>query len=101
MIRRPPRSTLFPYTTLFRARHRGPVAPLVGGPRQEDLGRRVRVGKPHGRRVLHGPAGVPPRLEVRAHRPRSLPDPALDDVEDLPAVTGQDAPPSDPRIQAP
>src|SRR3712207_7294253 len=23
MIRRPPRSTLFPYTTLFRSRHRG------------------------------------------------------------------------------
>src|SRR3712207_7251415 len=27
MIRRPPRSTLFPYTTLFRS----PVRPLVGG----------------------------------------------------------------------
>src|SRR2546425_6125749 len=24
MIRRPPRSTLFPYTTLFRSRHAGP-----------------------------------------------------------------------------
>src|SRR3712207_8984907 len=24
MIRRPPRSTLFPYTTLFRSAHRGP-----------------------------------------------------------------------------
>src|SRR2546429_6333693 len=24
MIRRPPRSTLFPYTTLFRSQHRGP-----------------------------------------------------------------------------
>src|SRR2546429_6667047 len=24
MIRRPPRSTLFPYTTLFRSRHLGP-----------------------------------------------------------------------------
>src|SRR2546429_8375853 len=24
MIRRPPRSTLFPYTTLFRSRHEGP-----------------------------------------------------------------------------
>src|SRR3712207_8490813 len=34
MIRRPPRSTLFPYTTLFRSRHRGehrqPVADPVG-----------------------------------------------------------------------
>src|SRR3989442_15173008 len=25
MIRRPPRSTLFPYTTLFRSRHRAPA----------------------------------------------------------------------------
>src|SRR5258708_13737161 len=25
MIRRPPRSTLFPYTTLFRSRHRPPL----------------------------------------------------------------------------
>src|SRR3712207_7429925 len=28
MIRRPPRSTLFPYTTLFRSRGRHPNAPL-------------------------------------------------------------------------
>src|SRR2546426_4058453 len=27
MIRRPPRSTLFPYTTLFRSLQAGPVAP--------------------------------------------------------------------------
>src|SRR2546429_1987567 len=34
MIRRPPRSTLFPYTTLFRSRHpehRGVVAGPAGG----------------------------------------------------------------------
>src|SRR3712207_9009213 len=30
MIRRPPRSTLFPYTTLFRSA--GPAAPAGGGP---------------------------------------------------------------------
>src|SRR3989442_13492624 len=29
MIRRPPRSTLFPYTTLFRSRLRGPRQPPV------------------------------------------------------------------------
>src|SRR3989442_3050368 len=34
MIRRPPRSTLFPYTTLFRSRA-GPERPLGGG---RDLG---------------------------------------------------------------
>src|SRR3712207_8181699 len=37
MIRRPPRSTLFPYTTLFRSRHsarvRGRVRPAVPGRR--------------------------------------------------------------------
>src|SRR3712207_6972615 len=34
MIRRPPRSTLFPYTTLFRSRHAGVAraAVLVGPP---------------------------------------------------------------------
>src|SRR3712207_8757107 len=31
MIRRPPRSTLFPYTTLFRSRKRWRVAPLPIG----------------------------------------------------------------------
>src|SRR5260370_32281428 len=30
MIRRPPRSTLFPYTTLFRSRIDGAVAPVLG-----------------------------------------------------------------------
>src|SRR2546422_7645467 len=29
MIRRPPRSTLFPYTTLFRSRGRDVVAPMI------------------------------------------------------------------------
>src|SRR3712207_8163415 len=41
MIRRPPRSTLFPYTTLFRSRavrnHRGSAA--VGCPRRDAGGR--------------------------------------------------------------
>src|SRR5256884_278004 len=31
MIRRPPRSTLFPYTTLFRSRHRRRHQPAAGG----------------------------------------------------------------------
>src|SRR2546430_13621689 len=51
MIRRPPRSTLFPYTTLFRSKHLGGRGPLVvverlAGPRQRRrggiLGRRRR-----------------------------------------------------------
>src|SRR5256886_8091834 len=39
MIRRPPRSTLFPYTTLFRSREtRGPLALGLAGrePRERD-----------------------------------------------------------------
>src|SRR3989442_5849692 len=32
MIRRPPRSTLFPYTTLFRSQHREHVHPLGDAP---------------------------------------------------------------------
>src|SRR2546426_9383830 len=35
MIRRPPRSTLFPYTTLFRSRQKGGVRPRV--PQQGPL----------------------------------------------------------------
>src|SRR3712207_7508054 len=42
MIRRPPRSTLFPYTTLFRSGDRGgaPAAPRV----RTQLTRRARAG---------------------------------------------------------
>src|SRR3712207_7091093 len=42
MIRRPPRSTLFPYTTLFRSRRRGRVGgrPVVAG---EDEGGEVHL----------------------------------------------------------
>src|SRR2546426_12518943 len=40
MIRRPPRSTLFPYTTLFRSHHRGAVAEASGSP----AGRAARRG---------------------------------------------------------
>src|SRR5688572_31109851 len=49
MIRRPPRSTLFPYTTLFRSRRRPPAQGhehrpvhllLVGGPAERELHRR-------------------------------------------------------------
>src|SRR3712207_8964007 len=42
MIRRPPRSTLFPYTTLFRS-DGGQQAPGVGvlGPREDHVGRRL------------------------------------------------------------
>src|SRR3712207_8322457 len=54
MIRRPPRSTLFPYTTLFRSAHRREV--LVGD--HDLLGHRRRRRRPRGRpeREPIGPA---------------------------------------------
>src|SRR4051812_49636256 len=39
MIRRPPRSTLFPYTTLFRSRPRRRARRGAGGPSAADSGR--------------------------------------------------------------
>src|SRR5437588_5906019 len=43
MIRRPPRSTLFPYTTLFRS---PAAASGEGGTTQQNEGRRRRQGRP-------------------------------------------------------
>src|SRR3712207_7061646 len=66
MIRRPPRSTLFPYTTLFRSRRTGcPGHP--GVPRADDLA--DPAGQP--RDVLAAdPAGAG-RLPGGLRRPRS------------------------------
>src|SRR3712207_6859655 len=67
MIRRPPRSTLFPYTTLFRSapQDRDPLADLADDPL---LGRphaaRRRVRRALGRAQQHRPADVLPRRDV-------------------------------------
>src|SRR5258707_8525437 len=45
MIRRPPRSTLFPYTTLFRSITVIPDAPGVGRAQQQQI--QVAQGKEH------------------------------------------------------
>src|SRR2546421_11259126 len=51
MIRRPPRSTLFPYTTLFRSRWYARYTPVAGGGDLEPGGEgRVRLG-------VEGPVG--------------------------------------------
>src|SRR5436309_15632349 len=52
MIRRPPRSTLFPYTTLFRSR-----APALEPRFAARLGRRRRLGR--GRDDRGGPTRLP------------------------------------------
>src|SRR5260370_36579683 len=52
MIRRPPRSTLFPYTTLFRSKQHGLVSHVakLGGQRDSSLGYPAQPG--HDRDVL-------------------------------------------------
>src|SRR5689334_24138371 len=55
MIRRPPRSTLFPYTTLFRSHGLDGDAGLLGEVGEHALGRRERVvGHEPQRHLRHG-----------------------------------------------
>src|SRR2546430_17386650 len=64
MIRRPPRSTLFPYTTLFRSlAQAGPTTPAVRPAEQASViaGARVAAGG-----VLAALAAVPPPDPARA-----------------------------------
>src|SRR2546427_8745278 len=57
MIRRPPRSTLFPYTTLFRSGHQAALdAPLV----VEHLG--------HGSQAVGGAGGVGDHVDRKSTR---------------------------------
>src|SRR2546429_9069187 len=55
MIRRPPRSTLFPYTTLFRSAH---VGELAHGPGGEPVPARLLPGVALALEHEHVPAGV-------------------------------------------
>src|SRR2546425_3917575 len=55
MIRRPPRSTLFPYTTLFRSLHRGDLSAET----LED-GAVPRIDEHHPRHLI----GMPPREQL-------------------------------------
>src|SRR2546430_12552560 len=58
MIRRPPRSTLFPYTTLFRSRRTAPDARRRGTARTR---RSRRVASATGRHADHRPGRGAPR----------------------------------------
>src|SRR5256885_8272066 len=65
MIRRPPRSTLFPYTTLFRSAVGDPV--VVGGAGEEiDVRERIHVVHPLRGRPVHQVRG-PFELDARPH----------------------------------
>src|SRR2546429_9163028 len=65
MIRRPPRSTLFPYTTLFRSRAEDAIG-HDGGVRGQALSRAIEPGRAHAH--LLGAEHVP--HEMIAHHPR-------------------------------
>src|SRR2546422_9456493 len=76
MIRRPPRSTLFPYTTLFRSR---PRAALQNEPRELLVGEAPEHGKvgecrrSHGKglreRAVSSPGGAMARCALRGVEP--------------------------------
>src|SRR2546430_530955 len=89
MIRRPPRSTLFPYTTLFRSSRRR------ARPRAA-----ARPGRP---RFRSGPARLPPAGRCRGPARCAIPDaPAPRSAPGSPACGGTDwrwwaAPPAGPR----
>src|SRR3712207_7965459 len=67
MIRRPPRSTLFPYTTLFRSRVGGRVAVLRVEEREPTRVVDHVVGR------VEAPAAIRQRQAVGAARHRELP----------------------------
>src|SRR3712207_6871942 len=64
MIRRPPRSTLFPYTTLFRSLRGAGAAPVDAEEGAADAGRR---GPAHGRHPGAGEALRPVRVRSEEH----------------------------------
>src|SRR2546425_7320492 len=72
MIRRPPRSTLFPYTTLFRSRDHRPGRPQDGHQRPQLGGERVH-GRLRGRALPYlGEHHLRPRSEEHTSELQSL-----------------------------
>src|SRR3712207_7675620 len=70
MIRRPPRSTLFPYTTLFRSRPEGGIVPHhPARHRQAEC-----HAPPPGQCLCHGPATCRGGWDRHADRQSHLPD---------------------------
>src|SRR3712207_7695391 len=85
MIRRPPRSTLFPYTTLFRSDRADRLALVHQVEGGVDLLERHGVGDQivDVDLALHVPVDDPGhvRASARAAEGRALPDPAGDELE--------------------
>src|SRR5256885_8418917 len=67
MIRRPPRSTLFPYTTLFRSEHRYLMSTFKRLPVTLVEGRGVTVRDSEGREYLDLVGGIAVNVLGHAH----------------------------------
>src|SRR2546428_6475268 len=75
MIRRPPRSTLFPYTTLFRSKHAAAIVPArPSGRRDKPPPPRSRLAKSRPRRVSPASAIAPTRSEEHTSELQSRSD---------------------------
>src|SRR5256885_5524635 len=90
MIRRPPRSTLFPYTTLFRSRAAAAARPRVSRlPRvraAQGGGRRARLRGPRSEEhtsELQSPCNLVCRLLLEKKKSQSI---ELDRLRSLPCV---------------
>src|SRR2546425_4842026 len=102
MIRRPPRSTLFPYTTLFRshaARGHGDPGPPRHGDQLGPAGRPGGAGEPRRLRLAHpahppDPEGGAPHRHLRqpGHGGGGAPPPRVDPAPP-PPPTQPPAPP--------
>src|SRR3712207_7277352 len=66
MIRRPPRSTLFPYTTLFRSRQPPEPVELVAAELRPQPGR-IHLGQPV--QIPQGPGRLDPLRGLGVHQP--------------------------------
>src|SRR5574341_2341729 len=75
MIRRPPRSTLFPYTTLFRSAH--PPGPHRGGVRQGQARGRGQDRSEEHTSELQSPTNIVCRLLLEKKKQNTIQSPQL------------------------
>src|SRR5256885_1928470 len=97
MIRRPPRSTLFPYTTLFRSRGASPRAPRRGCRRHAGRARARTARHPAAAR---GPGALDGR-RGRRHLPGRVRGGAAERPARQPPPGGRPAPPEGPARPCP
>src|SRR2546426_10125444 len=98
MIRRPPRSTLFPYTTLFRSLRLGPVGPTEVGLEAPVVGELFEGRVPDDPSLAGGVADRPrPIVEMLASVPAEILEGPLVGVEELTEGSPRPGPREAPR----